>query len=90
MPITRLINTLAGSGLAGGAALSADVNLVQDIDDLVTELVVDPFADTVGFFDDGAVGSRKAPIFTFLNSISPGVRKLAFTDRLAQRRLSDP
>lgn len=61
---TRLINTAAGSGLAGGGDLSADRSLVQDVDDLVTELTVDPIADTMPFYDDSAVGTRKTPIIS--------------------------
>lgn len=62
VPITRLIDTDANSGLSGGGDFSVDRSHVVDVDNLQTELVVDKFADTIPFYDDSAVGTRKVPI----------------------------
>jgi len=79
--VGRNLNTPAGSGLAGGNNLSADINLVIDVDDLVTELVVDLAADTIAFYDDSAVATRKVPIGLIVPNNSRGVIKALTTGR---------
>ncbi len=61
-PITRLINTLALSGLANGGDLAADRDLELDVNNLTVELVIDTAADTFAFFDDSVAAMRKAPL----------------------------
>lgn len=80
-PEIRLINTLANSGLANGGDLTADRDLALDSDNLVTELVVDTFADTIPYYDDSASAMRKAPFDAFLPAANPSVIKTVATDR---------
>jgi len=82
VPITRNINTAANSGLGGGGDLSADRSFVVDVDNTLTELVVNAVADTMQFYDDSAVGTRKSPIDAIVNSALSTAFKSVNTSRL--------
>lgn len=60
--VGRDVLTPALGGLAGGGDLSADRNLLLDVDNLTVELVIDASADVFAFFDDSAAAMRKAPL----------------------------
>lgn len=61
-PETRLINTQALSGLAGGGDLTADRDLELDVDNLTVENSPDFATDTIAFYDDSALAMRKTAI----------------------------
>ena len=58
-PDSRLINTNANSGLAGGGDLSGDRSLSLDVDNLTTENTLDGANDEMAFYDDDAAATRK-------------------------------
>lgn len=61
-PEGRLINTQADSGLGGGGDLTADRDLVLNVDNLIVENTLDEVNDEIAFWDDDAAAMRKTAI----------------------------
>lgn len=61
-PETRAINTQTDSGLGGGGDLTADRDLVLNVDNLIVENTLDEVNDEIAFWDDDAAAMRKTAI----------------------------
>ena len=62
VPLTRVISTVALSGLAGGGDLTANRALALDSNNLTVENVLDSAVDTIPFYDDSAGVMRKTAL----------------------------
>jgi hypothetical protein len=88
-PETRLINTAALSGLAGGGDLTGDRSLSIDADNLTAETTIDSAVDVVPFYDDSAAAMRKATVANLVPKNNDFKRKNTATVRSSTTTVTD-
>ncbi|WP_455363612.1 hypothetical protein [[Eubacterium] cellulosolvens] len=88
-PETRLINTPANGGLAGGGDLTGDRNLTLDANNLTAETTVDTAADVVPMYDDSATAMRKVTVANLVPKNNDFKRKANGTVRSSTTTVTD-